>query len=412
MKVIHLSYNDISDGAARAAYRIHKSLQYSNIDSSMMVIEKKSDDFSVINSTKKFNRILNKTRPYLSRILVKTLKTQNPIIHSPQILPSDLISKINNSDTDIINLHWIQNEMLSVKDIIKIKKPIVWTLHDMWAFCGAEHYTEDNRWHEGYYSYNRPSYESGFDLNKWTWQRKFKYWKKPLHIVTPSRWLSACVSKSKLMKNWPVSIIPYPIDKLKWKPIEKKIARKILDIPPDVHLILFGALGGAKDPRKGFDLLFDALQKLKLKNNFQNLELLIFGEDRPKHEMKFGFKTHYTGHLYDDLSLSIIYSAADVMVIPSRQDNLPNTGIESHACGTPVVSFNATGLPDIIEHLKTGYLAEAFDTDDLANGISWTLDPSNLNKLSKNARLRATTKFSEKNVSKLYLDIYNVILNK
>ena len=214
------------------------------------------------------------------------------------------------------------------------------------------------------------------------------------------------------MKNWPVFTIPYPIDKLKWKPIDKKIARKILNIPSDVHLILFGALGGGKDPRKGFNLLVEALQKLKLKNNFQNLELLIFGEDRPKHETKFGFKTHYTGHLYDDLSLNITYSAADVMVIPSRQDNLPNTGIEAHACGTPVVSFNVTGLPDIIKHLETGYLAKAFDTDGLANGISWTLDPLNLNNLSKNARLRATTKFSEKNVSKLYLDIYDFILSK
>ena len=117
------------------------------------------------------------------------MKTNN-LISLPAILPSSWIKKINESTADIVNLHWTQHEMLSISDISKINKPVVWTLHDMWGFCGAEHISWDDRWEKGYNKNNRPTHESGFDLNKWTWKRKIKYWKKPIQIITPSNWLT------------------------------------------------------------------------------------------------------------------------------------------------------------------------------------------------------------------------------
>lgn len=411
MKIIHINYSDIVGGAARAAYRIHNSLLKNNVNSLMWVNKKNSNNWTVETPSNKIVRVQNKILSKLiSMLLNKMLKVENKNLHSISILPSKLLKDINNSDADVVHLHWIQNEMLSVKDIAKIKKPIVWTLHDMWAFCGTEHYTDDFRWREGYNSYNKRNYMSGFDLNRITWLRKKKHWKNPLQIVTPSIWLSKCVSESKLMHDWPVSTIPYPIDTEKWKPIDRENARKQFKFSQDVSLILFGAVGGGKDPRKGFDLLLEALNKLEKNSRTKKFELVVFGQNKNRFEIDIGFSIHYLGNQQDDLNLQALYSAADVMVVPSRQDNLPNTAIEAQVCGTPVVSFDIGGLADIIDHQTTGYLAKAYDTNDLANGINWVLNHQEIEKLKRNSQKRSKEKFSENKISEAYLDIYKKLL--
>ena len=407
MKILHLSYSDIIGGAARSAFRIHHSLIKQGLSSQMWVNVKSSTDLTVKDPASKIDRFLNLSRHrFIKYTLNKLLKTKNTIIHSPSFLPSSWVKHINNSDVDIVNLHWIQFEMLSISDIAKIKKPIVWTLHDMWAFCGAEHYTNDDRWKEGYLKNNRPTYERGFDLNRWTWQRKKKHWKNSFHIITPSTWLAKCVSNSDLMKNWKVSVVPYAIDTDYWKPLNKNMSRKKFNLPNNVNLILFGAPGGGKDPRKGYDLLLKALEYLKI----ENIELVLFGQSKPTENEKLKFPIHYMGEIFDDKNLQELYSAADVMVVPSRQDNLPNTALEAQACGTPVVAFNTGGLPDIISHQKTGYIAKAFDTNDMAKGILWVLDNYKNINFEVNAREQILQKFSEKNISNSYEDIYKNIL--
>jgi glycosyltransferase involved in cell wall biosynthesis len=406
MKIIHLAYSDYIGGASVAAIRIHNCLYKNNINSRLWVNEKFSKHFAVEEPFNKISKNFKRLGRYITFPLLKVIKTNVPIHHSPSVFPSNWVKLINNSDADIVNLHWIQRETMSIKDISQIKKPIVWTLHDMWAFCGAEHYTNDNRWREGYYSNNRPNYESGFDLNRWTWNRKKKYWKNPIQIVTPSTWLAKCVKESALMKNWPVSVIASPIDTDQWTPMNKKNARQLLNLPPDANLILFGAVGGEKDPRKGYDLLLSALDYVKADKKIKKIELVVFGQSKTKSQLDLGFPIHYFGHLENNLILRNLYNAADLMAVPSRQDNLPNTAVEAQACGTPVVSFDIGGLPDIVEHQKTGYLAKAFDTRDLANGITWVLEQNDSNKLGNNARERAVEKFSEKKTSEDYMNIY------
>ena len=411
MKVIHLSFSDIIGGAARSSYRIHHSLLKAEIDSRMWVNKAKTDDQTIEKPTGIIERILTVLRsPLISNSLVKILKTKNMIIHSPSVLKSRWIKLINASDADIVHLHWIQNEMLSISDIGKIKKPIVWTLHDMWAFCGAEHYTEDHRWRDGYLDSNRPTYESGFDLNRWTWKRKEKFWKTPIQIVTPSKWLAECVNESKLMHNWPVNVISYPIDTDFWKPISKKIMRELLGLPKDVPLLLFGAFDSDKDQRKGYDLLLSALENLKDQPKFNDVELVVFGQNKPKLLTKHAVPIHYMGKIHDDKSLRAIYNSADVMLIPSRQDNLPNIAVEAHACGVPVISFNVGGLPDIIEHQKTGYLAKPFEIEDLTNGILWFLSHPDKKHLNNYTREQAVLKFSQKKVAEEYFNIYRNLL--
>jgi len=405
VKVIQLNQSDITGGAARAAYRIHHALRQEGVDSRMWVDSATSGDWTVQGPTTKLRKGLAKLRPTLGSEAFKTVfKTGNPIIHSPAILPSGRLGALNNSEADVLHLHWVQGEMLSIGEIGRLRKPVVWTLHDMWAFCGAEHYTEELRWREGYREGNRPGYESGFDLNRWTWQRKRKHWQRPMHMVTPSHWLAQCVRESALMRDWPVSVIPNPIDTERWQPLQQALARKLLRLPKDAPLLLFGAMGGGQDPRKGFDLLQAALKHLR--GEIPELQLVIFGQLRPKDPPEFGFPIHYMGHLHDDLSLCALYSASDLIVVPSRQEAFGQTASEAHACGTPVVAFDTSGLPDIVQHQKTGFLAKSFDAVDLARGIVWVLENGKVARLGEQARKIVEERFNYTTVAEKYNSIY------
>jgi glycosyltransferase involved in cell wall biosynthesis len=396
---------DVNGGAARAAYRIHRALLASGERSTMSVDAATSGDWTVDGPTGRIRKQIPKVRHVFGAMASKFLNTQNPVLHSVSFLPSQWPQRLNSSDANVVNLHWINHEMISIRDVSLVNKPLVWTLHDMWAICGAEHYTEDFRWREGYFRSNRPAYESGFDLNRWVWKRKQKFWRKPVSIITPSHWLADCVKQSVLMHDWPVTVIHNAIDTNVWQPVDKVQARHLLGLPQDVPLLLFGAMGGARDPRKGFGLLREALETLR--GNLSGLHLVVFGQMAPREPENIGFDIHYMGHLHDDLTLQVLYSAADLLAIPSRQDNLPNTGVEALACGTPVVAFNACGLPDIVQHEKTGFLARAFDAEDFAAGIRWVLgDAVRHAGLRVNARADAVARFSYPVVAEQYVKAY------
>ena len=402
LRVVQLNYSDISSGAARAAHRIHHSVRAAGMDSTMMVNLSKLGDWTVEGPRTLLRKAITRLRPLGAIVIHALLRTENPINHSSAILPSSWPKRLNGSDVDVVHFHWVAGEMLSIRDIGRLKKPVVWTLHDMWAFCGAEHYAWDERWRQGYRSNNRPRHESGFDINRWTWERKYKHWQRPMHIVTPSSWLADCVRESALMCGWPVTVVPNPIDTDGWRPLDQPLARALLGLPSDVPLLLFGAMGGGAEYRKGFDLLLDSLAQLR--GELKDFHLAVFGQLEPRQPPDLGFPIHYTGHLHDDLSLRALYSAADVLVIPSRQDNLPNTGVEAHACGTPVVAFKTGGLPDIVDHQRTGYLAHAFDNEDLAAGIRWVLLAGG--GLRENARQRALERFAYPVVAEQYRKAY------
>ncbi|MBP1762838.1 MAG: glycosyltransferase [Firmicutes bacterium] len=195
MKVMILSSYDILGGAARAALRLHQSLIANGLESRMRVGIKKSDFDSIDGPKKKPDKVMGLVRPFLGQALMKLQKSGNPIYHSPAVFPSRLVNAINKSSADIIHLNWVCDEFLSVEDIGRIRKPLVWTLHDMWAFSGAEHYSPDDsnaRWKNGYTKSNRPANHKGLDIDRWVWKRKRRNWNYPMQIVTPSRWLSEC----------------------------------------------------------------------------------------------------------------------------------------------------------------------------------------------------------------------------
>lgn len=408
MKIIHISNSNGWGGAPIATKRLNKGLLQENYNSSIWVNDKYGKNPSIITLPNNFLKKIRRIKIYLSKALVFLLKTENLILHSPQVFSSSFwLKAINESDADIVHLHWFQQEMISISDLSKIKKPIVWTLHDMWGFCGAEHISYDNRWEEGYLKSNRPIGESGFDLNRWTWRRKRKYWKKPINIITPSDWMEKNVKKSYLMKEWPVYSISNAIDTKKWKPIDKNTSRKVLKLPKDLTLILFGSTSGTKDYHKGFDLIEESLQKLQSIN--QKIGLVIFGENEPKTKPNFKFPIFYLGFLQNIKSLITAYSAADVMLVPSRIESFGQVASEANACCCPVVAFRTSGLKTTIRHKFSGYLAKAFDTDDFLKGILWVLNNNNL-QLKSNCRKHVLDNFDSKKIAVEHIELYKKII--
>ena len=259
------------------------------------------------------------------------------------------------------------------------------------------------------------AYAAGPHLRR-TWLRKSRARRQPIHIVCPSHWLADCARRSVLMGEWPITVIPYPIDLNVWAPCDQAQARALLGLPAARPLVLFGAMGGSADPRKGADLLLEALQSLRSQvagTPLEQLELVVFGQSRPAQPTDLGFPIHYSGHLHDDLSLRLLYAAADVIVIPSRQVNLPNTGLEAHACGTPVVAFATGGLVDIVDPHITGALAQPFDPLSLAASIRWVLeDPQRQPQLGAAARRRAERFWDPARVAGLYAEVYGQALER
>lgn len=408
MKVLHLSKSDKIGGAFVATYRIHQALRKKNVESYMWVDQKRTNDKTIISQKENFLKQKFKSyRLFLTQVFLKLINRENKVLHSLLIYPSNWVKKINESDADIINLHWIQGEMMSIKDIAKINKPVVWTFHDMWPFCGSEHIAKHNRWIKGYNISDKSRSKFKLDISCWNWNRKKKYWKKPIQIITPSSWLTDCVKKSKLMKTWPVSTIPNTIDTTNWKLLNKKKSRKKLNLSTNKTLLLFGAVDGTNDPNKGFNLFCKALKVLSKKNyNKENLQIIIFGKINLNDMPVIEYPVHYTGYIISQKKLNLLYSAADVMIHPSKTESFGLTALEAHACGTPVVAFNTTGLKDIIKHKETGYLAKPFDHKDLSKGIRWAIHNNKKNVLSKKARNTVVKNFSYSLVSKKYFSLY------
>ncbi|MGK5089837.1 glycosyltransferase [Bdellovibrionota bacterium FG-2] len=414
VKVLHLAKADDDGGAAKAAYRIHRGLVNFGINSRMLVGCKSTDDPRVLGPRSLAGKLWGRIVPHLDAFVTRFLTTRNTSLHSPSIFGSFAVQRIRKVNPDIINLHWVCGGFLRPESFCKFGVPLVWRLADMWAFSGAEHYVGISvRYQAGYLPNNRDPGESGFDLNRWVWERKLKSWEKVpnLTLVAPSNWMAKCARKSVLFKDRRIEVIHTGQNLDLFKPRDRMFSRDLFGLPQNKKIILFGSMSPAGDPRKGFEYLQAALRELSKAGWSDVAEIAIFGASRPTSPPDFGFKTHYIGKLQDDASLAVLYPAADVFVAPSIEENLANTVIEAIACGVPTVCFDVGGMPDAIIHRKNGYLAECFDSKDLANGISWILeDKERWQDCSKAARLHAEKMFCEKRQAQEFIRLYESIL--
>jgi glycosyltransferase involved in cell wall biosynthesis len=412
MKILIVNTYDIEGGAARASYRLHQALLGSDINSQMLVQSKASDDYEILGAGSRIQEGFAEMRPALDSLPVRIYKKRTKTLFSPNWLPfSKIVDRINKINPDIVHLHWISDGMMRIDDVAKISMPIIWSLHDMWAFTGGCHYDESC----GNYKNTcgncivLGSHKS-HDLSSKIYARKYKSFSSiaNLNIIGLSRWLTTAAQESSLFNQRSVYNLPNPIDTKTFAPMDKRTARDLFNLPQDKRLVLFGAMNALSDPRKGFKELSASLEQI----NDENIALVVFGSSQPKVPQKFKQKVHYLGLLHDDVSLCVLYSAADAMVVPSLQENLSNAIMESLACSTPVVGFNVGGNCDMIEHQINGYLAQPFDVADLAKGIEWILNSPDYEVLSKNARNKIMREFDSKIVVKKYISLYHSILNK
>ncbi|MBM5828540.1 MAG: glycosyltransferase, partial [Cyanobacteria bacterium M_surface_7_m2_040] len=253
----------------------------------------------------------------------------------------------------------------------------------------------------------------GIDLDRWCWLRKRAAWRRPIHLVAPSQWMAACVQRSALMHDWPVQVIPNALPTQIYRPWPRVLARQLFDLPQEVPLLLFAAVGGGHDPRKGWDLLQHALSLLV--DRLPGLEAVVCGQSEPPAPPRLGLPIHYIGYLHDDQAMALLYSAADVMVVPSRMEAFGQAASEAHSCGVPVVAFDGTGLNDVVQHRHTGYLAAAGDPVDLAAGVAWVLDAEQADRrsrLAQQARQRAEQRWSAAVVARQHAALYAQVLHR
>jgi len=410
MKVLVVSSSDLSGGASRCAFRLHKGLLEVDVDSYMLVWDKKSHEHNVLGPSRK-HKAINYLQGLTERSITELYRDKKPYANfSPGILSHRSLRRIDEIQPDIINLHWINGAAISIDVISKIKQPIVWSMHDMWAFTGGCHYDYNcNKFIRNCGQCPVLGSQSQADLSRYVYRKKLNVFnkKKELYLVSSSNWLCEQAQKSSLLSHRPIEVIPTGLDLKKFKPIDKSIARNILNLPQNQHILLFGSLHGTADVRKGFDYIPQMLQHVQ--SPYLNLALLgnFKSEDIAD---RISIPVYNKGVMHDEEALALLYSAADLVLLPSIQENLANICLEALACGTPVVAFDIGGNRDMIRHRENGYLVTPFDTREFAKGIDWILAyKERIHMVSQKARATAEAKFDFLTVATQYKHLFNKI---
>ncbi len=419
MKITILSSFDTFGGASISGLRLHQTLLKAGLNSAMLVQEKKSELAGIHTISKNwFQKKLSFIRFVLDRLQFLFYEKSKEVrfAFSTAKIGINISKHKLVNEADIIHLFWINFGFLSLNSIEKLgknKKPILWNLQDMWPFTGGCHYSGDCLGYENNCGncqqfLRKPSDN---DLSNHTFERKLEKFKNLNLIIVPSsNWLAEKAKNSLLFKNYPIITIPTPIDTNIFQPISKQVAKASFELLSDKKYILFAAVK-ISDKRKGFSYFKEAMAFLKESEaNTEDIEVLVFGQAEASDFEAFPFKVNILGQLSDLNSIAKAYSAASVFVIPSLEDNLPNTIIEAMACGTPVVGFEVGGIPEMIEHKKTGYLAKYKNAEDLSTGINFVLYEADYEALSKNSRKKAVETYEEEVVTKQYKNLYKSLL--
>ncbi len=419
MKVVIVNKYDKSGGAAIAAYRLFEALKANEIDAKYLVQEKKTNEKDIFStSNNKIKKISNFFKFSFERLVVslKISYQKYRFAFSIANVGENISKNKLIREADIIHLHWINFGFLSVKslkNLLSLNKPIVWTLHDMWAFTGGCHYSFDcinykTKCQNCFYLKN----QNNNDLSTKIFNHKLNlFLNSNINFITCSNWLKNEAKSSYLLKSKNVIHINNPINTDFYNKKNKTLTRQKFNISAEKKVILFGAMN-LKDERKGLKYLIDALDILTKKFKKNELLILLFGKSNDEINSALPFDFININYTNSEEQIVNIYNCADVYVIPSLQDNLPNTIVEAHSCGIPVVGFNVAGISEMIIHKKTGYLAELKSEVDLANGIEFILKSTDYEIISDTCRKYALNNYSYNNISQKFIEIYKKILNQ
>jgi glycosyltransferase involved in cell wall biosynthesis len=399
--------------------RLNKALKAKGLDSELAVNFLFRANPEVQNLSKNFfSKFFAALGIILERITAKLFTKNVPIPFSFPVWGKDVSEHPLVKSADIIHLHWINHAFLRPQDIAKLSglnKPIVWTFHDSNAFTGGCHvrYDCDHFLKE---CGNCPilNYHGPDDSSHRIWQKKKNaYSKLDITIIAPSRWMAESVKNSSIFASAKVVNIPNTLDTDVFKPTAKLVARAKLGLDPGKFILMSGFMPSRKDLHKGTPYLIEAID-LFIKNHevsTDSVELLVFGNRDEKNVPEFSIPTTFLGTISDDEKLALCYSAADVFLAPSLEDNLPNTVMESLACGTPLAAFATGGIPDMVKHKHNGYLAEYRSSADLAAGIAWIYTYPDKAELNFNARQTIVNYFSEGTIAGQHIELYKSLLD-
>ena len=423
MKMLQVSTHDISGGAARATFRLHRGLRQMDQDCCMLVRYKDTDDEFVSavgqDREKDENAFFLETPIQEHYINAHRTDISNTLFSLPypgyDISRSPLVQ-----NADIINLHWVSHfqSPVTLNQIFALGKPVVWTLHDQWAFTGGCHYSAGCGGYQSNCSQCPQLAEDPFSLPEAVLHDKEELFQNAnLTIVTPSQWMGRCARESRLFKSLRVEVIANSLETDLYSPIPKEQAKKSLEIPDDAVTLLFGAIDGA-EKRKGFAELTGAMKTCRENEAFQALlrknqiRLICFGSPNDQLE-SMGIPVVSLGRLGTDEDIRDAYSAADIFLLPSLEDNLPNTILESMSCGTPVVAFDVGGVPDMVTDSVNGLLVKAFDTQKMGEAIvSLLVDPEKRSAMGKACRERVSNDYALDVQAGNYLKLYDDLLHE
>jgi len=419
LKVVHLNTYDGNGGAGRACLRLSDALKSNGVDSKVLVYYKfgqkpKIDTFSK-NIFAKAKAVFNiMAERYFAKLFVKAVKTP----FSLQWFGKSIVNHPELKSADIIHLHWVNHGFLSPKflaELDELEKPIVWTFHDSNAFTGGCHVRYScEHFHQQCGNCPLLKFDGPNDISHKNWLRKQKaYSELNFHIVAPSNWMANSVKQSSLLGVRKISVIPNTLEIDVFKPYVKAEAKKILKIPAHHFVLMSGFMPSKNDKHKGTQYLIDALNELAARPEIPNeqIELVIFGNKDEKDVPEFPFKTTFLGTISKDEHLAKCYAAADAFITPSLEDNLPNTVMESLACATPVIAFKTGGIPDMVMHLKNGYLANYESATDLADGIEWLFLHEDKEAVQKEARRTILNHFAPSLIADEHEELYQSLLN-
>jgi len=421
MNIAIINTHDTRGGATRAVYRLIKGIRVLGENPVMLVQQKYSTDPQVCRVTVQPGTDKNRAN-ILQGMLDKALHLDQPGI-SPSLfsLPvsgCDLSHLGVIRQADIINLHWIANfqSVETIGRLLNLGKPVVWTLHDESAYTGGCHYTA------GCLHYRAdcrdcPQLPDHLrQVPSWILENKSGYWQSNLRIVTPSRWLADCVRQSRVLGRFPVTVIANSLETDIFTPQDKIAAKTALGLKPDSLHILFNA-EYLKLKRKGYTQLLSALEYCLGNSRFRKLVrdnkicLVTVGKCQGHHLTGISLPLVPFGYLESDTQLAQIYAAADLYVLPSLEDNLPNTMLEAMACATPVIGFAIGGLPDAIEHGHTGLLIPPYSSEQMGKAIlNLVFDPALRSLLGCNGRQKAEQQYALTHQAKAYLQLFRELV--
>lgn len=411
MRVLIVNTSEKTGGAAVAANRLMEALINNGVKAKMLVRDKQTDCLTVVSAgdgwRQRWHFLWERWRIFMAMHFSKTHLFEADIAN----VGTDITTLPEFKEADIIHLHWINQGFLSLNGIQKILssgKPVVWTMHDIWPATAICHYARGCcRYQNKCESCPLLPRRSVSDLSAVVWRRKNEILRKyHISFVACSRWLEGEAKKSALLKGQRVTNIPNPINSHVFCPSDKQQAREALGLPLDKQVILFVSQR-VTDKRKGLDYLVEAVNRMAVQDASlkDNTAIAVLGGHSEEVADLLPLPVFPLGYVSDESKIVKVYNAADVFVLPSLEDNLPNTIMEAMACGVPCVGFNIGGIPEMIGHLKSGYVAKAADADDLARGIKWVLDFKG-EELSKEARRKVLNSYSQQSVAIKYIELY------